>query len=228
MEKFNGYTFGIIFPLVIIIVILVLSLNFTKDNFLNKTTKLETLEIRNYEGKDLSSIYDFRENSIKGPQEIDINNYNLKVTGLVEEEKSYSYDEIINRKSYSKVITLHCVEGWSATILWEGIILRDLLKEAKPKKEANTIIFHAYDGYTTSYPIEYIMNQDKLMAYKMNNLTLIPERGFPFQLVAEDKWGYKWIKWITEIEFSNDLNYKGYWESRGYSDTGNLNESFLK
>jgi len=228
MEKFNGYTFGIIFPLVIIIVILVLSLNFTKDNFLNKTTKLETLEIRNYEGKDLSSIYDFRENSIKGPQEIDINNYNLKVTGLVEEEKSYSYDEIINRKSYSKVITLHCVEGWSATILWEGIILRDLLKEAKPKPEANTIIFHAYDGYTTSYPIEYIMNQDKLMAYKMNNLTLIPERGFPFQLVAEDKWGYKWIKWITEIEFSNDLNYKGYWESRGYSDTGNLNESFLK
>src|SRR3989339_727112 len=161
MEKFNGYTFGIIFPLVIIIVILVLSLNFTKDNFLNKTTKLETLEIRNYEGKDLSSIYDFRENSIKGPQEI--NNYNLKVTGLVEEEKSYSYDEIINRKSYSKVITLHCVEGWSATILWEGIILRDLLKEAKPKPEANTIIFHAYDGYTTSYPIEYIMNQDIIL-----------------------------------------------------------------
>src|SRR3989339_122391 len=171
MKKFKRYTFGIIFPIVAIIVILLLSIN-----FFNKTTELETLEI----------------------------------------------------KSYSKVITLHCVEGWSATILWEGIILRDLLKEAKPKPEANTIIFHAYDGYTTSYPIEYIMNQDKLMAYKMNNLTLIPERGFPFQLVAEDKWGYKWIKWITEIEFSNDLNYKGYWESRGYSDTGNLNESFLK
>ncbi|HLD55937.1 MAG TPA: molybdopterin-dependent oxidoreductase [Candidatus Nanoarchaeia archaeon] len=223
MKKFKRYTFGIIFPIVAIIVILLLSIN-----FFNKTTELETLEIKNYEGKDLSSIYDFRENSVKGPQYIDINDYNLKVTGLVEEEKSYSYNEIINRKSYSKVITLHCVEGWSATILWEGIILRDLLKEAKPKPEANTIIFHAYDGYTTSYPIEYIMNQDKLMAYKMNNLTLIPERGFPFQLVAEDKWGYKWIKWITEIEFSNDLNYKGYWESRGYSDTGNLNESFLK
>ena len=223
MKKFKRYTFGIIFPIVAIIVILLLSIN-----FFNKTTELETLEIKNYEGKDLSSIYDFRENSVKGPQYIDINDYNLKVTGLVEEEKSYSYNEIINRKSYSKVITLHCVEGWSATILWEGIILRDLLKEAKPKPEANTIVFHAYDGYTTSYPIEYIMNQDKLMAYKMNNLTLIPERGFPFQLVAEDKWGYKWIKWITEIEFSNDLNYKGYWESRGYSDTGNLNESFLK
>jgi Sulfite oxidase and related enzymes len=44
-------------------------------------------------------------------------------------------------------------------------------------------------------------------------------------LVAEQKWGYKWIKWITKIELSNDPNYKGYWESRGYSNGGNLNQS---
>ena len=30
---------------------------------------------------------------------------------------------------------------------------------------------------------------------------------------------------IDEIEFSNDTNYKGYWESRGYSKEGNLNAS---
>ena len=61
----------------------------------------------------------------------------------------------------------------------------------------------------------------------MNNVTLPPERGFPFQLVAESKWGYKWIKWITEIEFSENEYYKGYWESRGYSNNGNLNESYF-
>jgi DMSO/TMAO reductase YedYZ molybdopterin-dependent catalytic subunit len=61
----------------------------------------------------------------------------------------------------------------------------------------------------------------------MNNVTLPAERGFPFQLVAESKWGYKWIKWVTEIELSDNLNYKGYWESRGYSNGGNLNESFF-
>ncbi len=44
-------------------------------------------------------------------------------------------------------------------------------------------------------------------------------------LVAEDKWGYKWIKWIDEIEFSDETSYKGYWESRGYAKEGNLNES---
>ena len=63
------------------------------------------------------------------------------------------------------------------------------------------------------------------MASKMNGVVLPPERGFPFQLVAEQKWGYKWIKWITKIELSSDTNYKGFWESRGYNDNGDLNGS---
>jgi DMSO/TMAO reductase YedYZ molybdopterin-dependent catalytic subunit len=61
----------------------------------------------------------------------------------------------------------------------------------------------------------------------MNNVTLPPERGYPFQLVAESSWGYKWIKWVTKIEISNNTDYQGYWESRGYSKIGNLNEPFL-
>jgi DMSO/TMAO reductase YedYZ molybdopterin-dependent catalytic subunit len=65
------------------------------------------------------------------------------------------------------------------------------------------------------------------MAYKMNNVTLPIERGFPFQLVAESKWGYKWIKWITEIEFSSNESYEGYWEQRGYSNSANLTEGFF-
>jgi DMSO/TMAO reductase YedYZ molybdopterin-dependent catalytic subunit len=70
------------------------------------------------------------------------------------------------------------------------------------------------------------MENDILMAYKMNNMTLPSERGFPFQLVAESKWGYKWIKWITRIELSDNPDYKGYWEQRGYSNTGDLDEGF--
>jgi len=65
------------------------------------------------------------------------------------------------------------------------------------------------------------------MAYKMNNVTIPPERGFPFQLVGEGKWGYKWIKWITEIELSNDETYRGYWERRGYSNDGDLDKDFF-
>jgi DMSO/TMAO reductase YedYZ molybdopterin-dependent catalytic subunit len=67
-----------------------------------------------------------------------------------------------------------------------------------------------------------------IMAYKINDVTIPPERGFPFQLVAESKWGYKWIKWITEIEISDNTSYQGYWESRGYSDSGDLDKGFYE
>ncbi len=189
---------------------------------------LEGVEVREYQGEDLSSINDFRENSIKGPQEVDIENYQLDITGLVANPGSYKYDEVIkDYPLYQKMVRLNCVEGWAVNILWEGFLVRDLLEKAAPLPEAKVVIFHAYDGYTTSFPIEYIMDNDILMAYKMNNVTLPPERGFPFQLVAESKWGYKWIKWITKIDLSDDVNYQGFWESRGYSDEGDLGKGFF-
>jgi len=190
------------------------------------STNLEDLaavEIREYEGTDLSSITDFRENSIKGPQHIDIENYRLKVDGLVENPLEYTLEKTTdNRQGYQKVVTLNCVEGWSVRILWEGVLIEDLIEEAEASPEANTVIFHAYDGYTTSLPLAYVTGQDIMLAYKMNGVVLPPERGAPFQLVAESKWGYKWIKWVTRIELSDDPDYKGYWESRGFSNDADL------
>jgi DMSO/TMAO reductase YedYZ molybdopterin-dependent catalytic subunit len=190
--------------------------------------RLDGVQVKEYEGKDLSSINDFRENSIKGPQYINESGYKLKVSGLVENPGEYTYGDIVDGfQSYEKVVELNCVEGWSVDILWEGVLVRDIIAKANPKDDAVVVIFHAQDGYTTSFPIEYFQNKDIIMAYSMNNVTIPPERGYPFQLVAESKWGYKWIKWITEIELSDDENYQGYWERRGYSDEGDLNESFI-
>ena len=194
----------------------------------NNVEELEGVEVREYEGQNLSSINDFRENSIKGPQYVDIDNYHLQVTGLVEKPTSFTYDEAIEDfDNYKKVVRLNCVEGWAVDILWEGILVRDILEQVTPMPGANTIIFHAYDGYTTSFPLDYVLNNDIIIAHKMNSVALPPERGFPFQLVAESKWGYKWIKWITQIELSDDADYEGFWESRGYSNEGNLYKSYF-
>lgn len=195
-----------------------------------KPVDLGGVEISEYQGKDLSSVNDFRENSINGPQYIDKGTYKLKVTGVVRSPKEYTYEQVVDKhKLYQKVVTLNCVEGWSVTIFWEGVLLKDLLAEAQPLPDAKVIIFHAYDGYTTSEPVDYIMGNDSniIMAHKMNGLPIPPERGYPFVLVAESKWGYKWAKWITEIEFSDDANYRGYWESRGYSNTGDLDKWYI-
>jgi DMSO/TMAO reductase YedYZ molybdopterin-dependent catalytic subunit len=199
------------------------------DRTMDKTNELKPVEVREYQGEKLSSINDFRENSIKGPQQVDIESYRLRVSGLVENPEAYTYDEVINNyQSYEKVVRLDCVEGWSVTILWDGLLVKDLLAEANPLPNAKVVIFHAYDGYTTSLPVDYIINNDILIAYKMNGVSIPPERGFPFELVAESKWGYKWIKWITEIELSDDVNYKGYWEQRGYSNSGDLDKGFFE
>lgn len=188
-------------------------------------SELPAVEVREYEGVDLSSINDFRENSIKGPQHVDVSQYTLAVTGLVENELSYSYSDVIDgHETYRKVVTLSCVEGWDVTLLWEGVLVKDLLKEAGVLPEATIVIFKAEDGYSTTLPVEYIMGGDILLAHKMNEVTLPPERGFPFQLVAESKWGYKWIKWVTEIELSNNPDIKGYWEYYGYSESGDLDK----
>jgi DMSO/TMAO reductase YedYZ molybdopterin-dependent catalytic subunit len=189
--------------------------------------ELPAVEVREYKGQNLSSVKDFRENSIKGPQKVDKATYRLEITGLVTKPLSLTYDEVIDREKFSQVVTLDCVDGWSATILWEGVLVRDLIRDAGIDPRANAVIFTAHDGYTTSFPLDYLMNNDIIMAYRMNNLTLPADRGYPFQLVAQDKWGYKWIKWIEKIELTADPNYRGYWEERGYSNTGDLGKNFF-
>ena len=180
-------------------------------------------EIREYEGQNLSSINSFRENSIRGIQYVNASNYSLTIGGLVNKTVEYTYDEVVSGfQKYQKVVTLHCIEGWSVDILWEGFLMEDLLNEADFNPDAVAVIFYAYDGYSTALPLDYILENDILIAYKMNGLVLPPERGFPFQLVAESKFGYKWIKWITEIEVSDDAEYLGYWERRGYSNEADV------
>lgn len=189
---------------------------------------LSPVEVHEYEGIKLGDARDFRENSIKGPRRIDPLTYSLLVTGLVKDPLNLSYNEIITTfPSFRKVVTIHCVEGWDVTILWDGILVRDILNRAQLKPGANTVIFRADDGYTTSFPLSYLTDNPIIMAYQMNNMTLPEDRGFPFQLVAEEKWGYKWAKWITGIEVTDDPLYKGYWESWGFSQGGDLNRSFF-
>jgi DMSO/TMAO reductase YedYZ molybdopterin-dependent catalytic subunit len=216
----------------VIIVVLVagipLLLLFEAQSSPGNPVELTAVEVRSYEGSDLSSINDFHENSIAGPQHINESDYRLTITGLTTTTRVLTYPEILaSHRHYTKIVTLNCVEGWSVKLLWEGVLIRDLIREAGIDPRANTIVFTAHDTYTTSFPISYVMDNDILMAYKMNNVTLPAERGYPFELVAEDKWGYKWIKWIEKIELTDNPNYRGYWEQRGYSNSGDLNGSYF-
>lgn len=186
-------------------------------------------ELREYNGIKLSSISEFRENSIKGPQDVNLSNYKLEIYENGIFKKSYKYEEVIhNFESVKRVITLYCVEGWDTTILYEGIKLIDILNDSEVSLNYPIIIFGAIDGYTTSLETSFILKNELLIAYKMNGITIPKENGFPFVLIGENKWAYKWIKWLNKIELSNEKDYRGYWESRGYSNSANLNEPFFE
>jgi len=180
----------------------------------------QIVEIAEYQGEMLGSVDDFRENSIEGVQDVDPSAYRLVVDGLVSQTSSYTLEALSTLPRTEKLVTIQCVEGWSVKALWEGVELASLIGPAGPTPEANTVIFHAVDGYTTSLPLEFVLGRNLIIADRINGITLPPANGFPFQLVAEDKFGYKWIRWLTRIELSDDPDYRGFWESRGLNNDG--------
>lgn len=175
-------------------------------------------EVAEYQGARLDPAVGPRDNSISGVQRVDIEGYALTVDGLVDEPVSLSYDQVKALDAHERRITLHCVEGWDATILWKGVLLEDLMGTAGVKPEAVTVIFGSVDGYTTSLPLATVREKHLILAYGANGLDLPPEMGYPFIVVAEEKLGYKWARWVNRITLSDDPNYLGYWEQRGYSN----------
>lgn len=174
-----------------------------------------------YEGKSLTPIAQQRNNAIEGTQYIDRESYRLQVNGLVEKPLNLTYEEIIELPQTSKVVDLNCVEGWSFTAKWTGVRMADLFEKAGDMENATTVIFYSADGYSTSLDKDYLLEKDIILAYRINDVTLPPDRGFPLQLVTEGKYGYKWAKWIERIELS-DSPYRGYWEKRGYNNMADV------
>ena len=193
----------------------------------NQPKMLYPGEIQEYQGANLSSINDIVNNAIRGTQYINASTYKLEITGLVNKTIELSYDNVLNDfQNYQKVVKLHCVEGWSANILWEGVLATDLQNQAGVNSNAVAAIFYAKDGYSTALPLEYLSSKNILLAYKMNGVTLPAEKGFPFQLVAESQFGYKWIKWLTKIEVTDNPDYLGTWERQGYPNNATVPINF--
>jgi DMSO/TMAO reductase YedYZ molybdopterin-dependent catalytic subunit len=179
-------------------------------------------EVLQYQGQNLDPIATVYQNAIAGTQYINRTTYRLTINGLVNKTLAYTFDDVVNHQKYQKVVGIYCVEGWNATILWEGILVKDLLDDAGVAPGAQVVIFFASDGYSTSLPLDYIVQNNIMIAYKMNGVPLMAETGWPFMLIAQSQYGYKWIKWITQIEVSNDTSYLGFWESRGYPNNATI------
>ena len=189
------------------------------------TSPYGEVEATEFDGQKLTPIFQQRNNALAGTQYIDAATYQLTIDGLVDHPLTLTYSDLQAYPQISQLMDLNCVEGWSFTAKWTGPLLSAIFADAGVKPEAKIAIFYTADvpqGYT-SLDLSYITDNNIIIALKDNDITLPPDRGFPFQVVAMNKFGYKWAKWVTRIELSDNTSFRGFWESNGYNNNADIN-----
>ena len=152
--------------------------------------------------------------------EVTKDDWKLTVDGLVELPASLNYAQLMALPQTESVSDIHCVTKWSRyDNHWKGIASRDLIALVRPKDEAQHVIFHAYDGYTTNTTLEAFAADDVMIAHSWEGYPITRQHGGPVRIVIPRYYFWKSAKWVKRIEFSRD-DKPGFWEERGYHNVG--------
>lgn len=145
--------------------------------------------------------------------------WSLKVFGLVQEEKSFTYEELTNGTllPFSTIeADFHCVTSWSKLDnVWGGVRSTDFVAQLDVLPNACAVMIHCAYGYTTNMPLSDLIRDDVILAWQHNGVDLDPEHGYPLRLVVPRLYGWKSAKWVRGLEFLAQ-DEPGYWEQRGY------------
>lgn len=146
--------------------------------------------------------------------------WDMRVFGEVEKEMRWSWDEFLALPTVTITCDIHCVTRWSKfDTLWEGIKFTDFIKLFGVKPSARFVIAHCDHGYTTNLPIEAMMEDDVLLAYKYDGKFLEPDHGFPVRTLVPKRYFWKSAKFLRGLEFS-PVDKPGFWEQAGYHNDG--------
>lgn len=156
-----------------------------------------------------------------GPPTVDLKRWKFTVKGLVENPRSWNWEEF-RALPRSKVFSdFHCVTRWSRLgNLWEGVRTIDLLKYFSVSAEARFVLVHAYDcGWTTNMPLDIFLAEDSILADTHDGEPIPLEHGGPLRLVIPRLYAWKSAKWVRALEFLAQ-DKAGYWEQGGYHMNG--------
>jgi DMSO/TMAO reductase YedYZ molybdopterin-dependent catalytic subunit len=144
--------------------------------------------------------------------------WKLSVWGLVE-SKSWSWSEFQQLPQTKLRADFHCVTHWSRfDDVWEGVMFRDLANVLKVKPEAKHVMQHAYGGYTTNMPLQWMLEEDVMLAHTLNGAPLPHDHGGPLRVFTPRRYAWKGAKWLNGLEFI-EKDTPGFWEMNGYSNT---------
>jgi len=151
--------------------------------------------------------------------EYDPATYEFTVGGAVDTELSLSLDEFEALPSETQRQDFHCVTGWSKLDCeFTGVTFPTLMDEVGVHDDAEHVMFHALDGYTTDLPLAQCDREEVLFTWAFDGEPLPADHGGPLRVVTPHRYAYKGAKWVDGVEFLTDPEL-GYWEKRGYSDT---------
>lgn len=143
--------------------------------------------------------------------------WTLRIDGLADEPRSFTYDELRALPRAEQTSTFHCVTGWSVQdVRWAGVRFDDLLAAVKPHPSAGVLTFvSAEKPYVDTLTLAQARLDDVMLAYEMDGKPISRPHGAPVRVVIPEMYGYKNVKWVERIVLGAEAE-PGYWEQRGY------------
>jgi DMSO/TMAO reductase YedYZ molybdopterin-dependent catalytic subunit len=160
--------------------------------------------------------------------QLDVETWSMKITGMVDNELEFTFDDLLAMDPVEEYVTLSCVSNRVGGDLvgnarWLGVPIKKLLDMAGVQPGATQIVGRSVDGWTGGFPTAYLddPNRVALVALAQNGEPLPVEHGFPARLVVAGLYGYvSATKWLQEIELTTLEGFDGYWIPRGWSKLG--------
>lgn len=145
--------------------------------------------------------------------------WRLSVFGACKSPLTLDWDGFMALEQVEDVSDFHCVTSWSRfDIPWRGVRFMDLVALAEPHEDAEHVMCHGYDGYTTNIALVEALKPDVLLVHTADGQPLPVEHGGPVRVITPQLYAWKGAKWIKGIELMSE-DRLGFWEERGYSST---------
>jgi DMSO/TMAO reductase YedYZ molybdopterin-dependent catalytic subunit len=133
-------------------------------------------------------------------------------------EKRWTWDEFGRLPAEDVTVDLHCVTKWSKLHTgWRGVTIDTLLEDVET--EAEFVVAHSYDGYTTNLPLVDLLDGQAWIAYRYEGKPLSPEHGGPARLLVPHLYLWKSAKWVHGLRLLTQ-DEPGFWENAGYHNYG--------
>ena len=129
--------------------------------------------------------------------EIPLTEWRLEVGGLVENPKTFTWEEFNALPQFEDVSDFHCVTTWSKyDCRWGGVAFFTLADLVRPKPEVKHVLFASYDGYSTNVRLEDVLDDDVLIATRFDGKPLPREHGGPARIIIPKLYAWKGAKFV--------------------------------